>query len=50
MKYANLSTAVTESKRRYWPTIKPSKCSDSWRLVALVKWSGGLLSTLHKLE
>ena len=32
-------TAVMESNRRYWPTIKPSKCSDSWRPVALVRWA-----------
>ena len=32
-------TAVMESNRRYWATIKPSKCSDSWRPVALVRWA-----------
>ena len=29
-------TAVRESNRRYCPTIKPSRCSDSWRPVARV--------------
>ena len=32
-------TAVMESNQRYCPTIKPSKCSDSWRPVALVRWA-----------
>ena len=30
-------TAVMESSRRYCATIKPSRCSDSWRPLAPVK-------------
>ena len=39
-------TAVMESNRRYCPTIKPSKCSYSWRPVALVSWHSILVKTV----
>ena len=39
-------TALMESNRRYCPTIKPSKCSYSWRPVALVSWHSILVKTV----